>query len=231
MLAGEPLIVVGPVHTDVTVDHAAEAFADGREDLFVTTRTHQSVREVGVHARAVPVELSEGLGMPLDGVAILLADPLEQVAGHPDLVTGLLGTLGEDLKFPLAGCDLGVDAFDIQPGFEAGIQMLLDAGPPMGVFGAHRAIVGTLGRREASRRKARRVVVLRAPEEVFLFEAEPEVFVVFIDRGPAVRLVWRAVSIEYLGHHEVGILAAGIGVDGDRLEQTVGVAAGGLLRA
>ena len=109
--------------------------------------------------------------------------------------------------------------------------MLFHTGSAMGIIGPDRAIVRTLRLWIATSREARRVVVFGAPEEVLLLKAEPETVIVIVDRCPAIRLVWGAVGIEYLGHHEVGILATRVGIDGHWLEQAVGVTTGGLLGA
>ncbi len=64
--------------------------------------------------------------MELDVDAVLLGEAQHQVAGHPHLVGGLLGALAEDLEFPLALRHLGVDAFVVDAGGEAEVEMLLD---------------------------------------------------------------------------------------------------------
>jgi len=66
-----------------------------------------------VHSGTVPVSL-DGLGMPVDGNSMFLRRAFQQVASDPDFVPGPTGALGEDLKFPLAHHDLGVDTFDVE---------------------------------------------------------------------------------------------------------------------
>jgi len=53
--------------------------------------------------------------MEFDIDAILLGQPQHQIAGHPHFVSGLLGALAENLEFPLALRDFGVDAFVVMP--------------------------------------------------------------------------------------------------------------------
>ena len=221
MLAREPLVVVSSVDADVSVDHSAKTFADGHENLLVTARSHQFVGKVGVHARAVPVEFAQRLGMPFDGIPILLPNPLQQITGYPDLVASPLGSLGEDLKLPLAGGHFSIDTFNVQAGFEAGIEMLFHAGPTVGIFCSDRAVIGSLRGRISARGKPGRVVVLCAPEKILLFEAEPEILVIVGYRGSGIRHMRRTVSTENLRHDEVGVLAARIRKNRDRLEKAI----------
>ena len=59
------------------------------------------------------------------------------------------------------------------------------------------------------------------PQKVFLLESKPKIVVIIVDRGSTIRNMRRTVSIEDLGHHEKGILAARIREDRHRLQQTV----------
>ncbi len=51
---------------------------------------------------------------------------MQEVAGDPHLIGGGLGALAEDLEFPLALGHFGVDAFVVDAGREAEIEVLLD---------------------------------------------------------------------------------------------------------
>ena len=203
MCTGEALVVVRTVDRDMPLDILAELLTDLVEIVFLARLAHHAVAEIGVHARAVPVRVAQGLRMPIDGQAVFLGGALEQVAGHPGLVTGALGPLGENLEFPLAGGHLGVDALDIDARLEAGIEMLLDDFAPVGVAATHRAIVRALGSRKAVLGESRRAIRLGHPQEILLLEAEPEIVVVILDRGAAVGLMGRAIGVQHLGHHEV----------------------------
>ncbi len=46
--------------------------------------------------------------------------------GDPHLVGGFLGAYAEDLEFPLAFGDLGVDALVVNAGIEAEVQVLIN---------------------------------------------------------------------------------------------------------
>ena len=64
--------------------------------------------------------------MILDVDAVGFGQPLQQVAGHPHFVGGFFGALAEDLEFPLALRHFGIDAFVVDAGGEAEVEMLLD---------------------------------------------------------------------------------------------------------
>ncbi len=124
--------------------------------------------------------------MPVDRHAVLLGNTLQQVTGDPNLVAGFLGTLGEDLEFPLAHHHFGVDAFDVQAGFQAQFQMLFDD------FAANRfavtdaAVVRALRTGISFGGEADRLVGFGIPDRVLLLEAEPEIVVVVVDRRATV---------------------------------------------
>ena len=61
------------------------------EIILSADRAHKLGGEVGVHARAVPVDVfSERLAVEMDIHSILFADPHEEVAAHPHFVGGFL---------------------------------------------------------------------------------------------------------------------------------------------
>src|SRR5581483_6964248 len=153
--------------------------------------------------------------------AVLLGETEHQVARHPHLVSGGLGALAEDLALPLALGHLGVDAFVIDPGGEAEVEMLFDdlARDVADVLVADAGIVRTLRRWVARRREAERAAVL--VEEIFLLEAEPGVGIID-DGGALVRGMRRlAVRHHYLAHDEDAVGPRPVRIDRDRLEHAI----------
>jgi hypothetical protein len=117
----------------------------------------------------------------------------QDVAGHPDLVGAVLGAFAEDLEFPLALGHFGVDAFVVDAGVEAEVEVLLDdlAGDVAHVLVADAGVVRALGGGITVLREAEGASVL--VEEVFLLKAEPGV----LDRrgcGAGVGRMWGVPS-------------------------------------
>ena len=181
-----------------------------------------------MHAGAVPVGVAERLAVEFDVDAVVFGEAQHQVAGHPHFVGGLLGALAEDLEFPLALRHFGVDAFVVDAGSEAEVEMLFDdlAGDAADVRVADAGVIRALRRRIACGREAERTAVL--VEEVFLLEAEPGACVVE-DGGALVRGVrGLAVGHHDFAHHQRAVVARGVRIDRDRLQHAIRAVAFGL---
>ena len=144
VVARQSLIVVCPIDADMTINVLAEFLADLGEHGFFTRRPHHFVREVGVHARAVPIQLAEGLGVPVNREAILFTYALEEVPGNPGFISRALCALGKYLKFPLSSRNFGVNPFYINARRQAQIKVLFYALATERVAGTDRAIVRAL---------------------------------------------------------------------------------------
>jgi hypothetical protein len=159
---------------------------------------------------AVPVEiLAERFAMEVHIHAILLAKAHEDVAGHPDFISGTFRAFAEDLEFPLALGDLGIDAFVIDAGVEADVEMLLDdlAGDVSHRAVAHAGVIKPLRSRKTLGWKTERTAVL--VKEILLLEAEPSLGIVQ-DGGAGVGDVGSAVRHHDFAHDEDAVLASGI---------------------
>src|SRR6185436_2497488 len=117
-------------------------------------RAHRLGAEVGVAAGAVPVA-ADGLGRKRSAGAEVLADAVEQPAGHPQVVGDSRAADRADLELPLSGHNLSVDAGNLQTGLEASVQVSLDHGASEDLVGANAAVVATLGRGETARGEAK----------------------------------------------------------------------------
>ena len=135
--------------------------------------------------------------------------------------------LAEDLEFPLALGHFGVDAFVVDAGVEAEVEVLFDdgAGDAAHVLVADAAVVGALRAGVAVLREAERTAVL--VEEVLLLEAEPDIRIVR-SGGAHVGGVRRAIGVHDFAQHDVGVLAGRVGIESHRLQNAVGAFAFGL---
>ncbi len=68
--------------------------------------------------------LPSGLQCQFTSTSYFSQRRIEEVAGHPHLVGGALGAFAEDLEFPLALRHFGVDAFVVDAGVEAEVEVL-----------------------------------------------------------------------------------------------------------
>src|SRR6185437_5845313 len=230
VLAGQAHVVVRTVDGDVGVDVLLELLHQGFEIVLAADFAHELGREVRVHARAVPVGIAERLAVPLDVDAVGLAQAHHDVAGDPHLVGRGPRTLAEDLEFPLALRQFGVDALMVDAGLEAELEVLLDdlAGDRADVLEADAGVVGALRRRVTVLGEAERAAVL--VEEILLFEAEPGGFVIE-DGGALVRRM-RSLAVRHhdFAHDQRAVLARAVRKHRDRLEDAVRRVAFGLHR-
>jgi hypothetical protein len=158
--------------------------------------------------------------------AVLLGGAHEKVAGEPKIIRGPLGTLAEQLVFPLADHDLGVDSGDREACLDAEVEVFLDNVAALHVAVPDGAVVRPLGSPVAALRETDGDFLLR--KDILLLEAEPEVLVV-VPAAACVGRVNRPVGGENLAEDEEGVDAVGVGNDAGRFEQTIRGMALGLL--
>ena len=130
-----------------------------------------------MHAGAIPIDVgAERFAVKVDVHTVLFAKTHEEVTGDPHLIGGLFGAFAEDLEFPLAFGDFGVDAFVVDARIEAKIKMSIDDLTGQCAHGliTHACVVFALRRWEATAfGKAQRNAVL--VQKVFLLKTEPRI--------------------------------------------------------
>lgn len=221
--AGEALVVVWAVNGNVFLAEFLEGIHEFEEIFFAAYLAEVLGREIGVHTGTVPVA-SDWLAVPLDVNLVFLGEAEEKEASDPDIVGGFLGALGEDLEFPLTFGDFGIDAFVIDACIEAEVEVKVGdfASHASDVFEADTAVVFTLGVWVTAFGETERYTVLH--EEILLLESEPGIGII-CDGSAGVGRVGSAIRKHHLTHDEDAVFAGAVGVEGNRLEDAVGVAA------
>ena len=183
---------------------------------------------------AIPVS-EHRLGLQGGEDVEVLGDAEEQPARRPQLVTDERRREDPDLELPLAHHHLGVGALDPEAGLHAGGCVALDDLSPGHLVAADAAIIRALRCGKARLGPAQRAPVLE--EGVVLFDPEPGLLVGILLRQlgalpPGVRAVRRHIGVQDFTHHElVALRPQGVGAHEDGLEDAVGVAPFGLVRA
>ncbi len=198
----------------------------------VVVLAHRLGREVGVHARTVPVTL-DGLRIECRRDVVVLGNAIEEPTGEPDRIADLDRVDRADLELPLADHDFCVRSRNRQSGFDTGNGVVLDDIAAPDLVGTDTAVVTTLWGWETADRPPVRASVLE--EGVLLLHTEPWLLVrILLERGdgggPRVGFVDGHVRVEHLTEHEHVVASAnGIGDDFDRAQYAVGRITGRLL--
>jgi len=131
------------------------------------------------------------------------------------------------LELPLALGDLGVDAFVVDAGVEAEVEVFFHdlAGDVADGAVADSGVVEALRSRETFDREAQRATIL--VKEIFLLEAEPGVRIVK-NGGAGVGRMRGAVGQKNFAHDERAVFAGRVREDRDGLENAVRAVALGL---
>ena len=115
-----------------------------------------------MHAGTIPIHIfTERFAMKIHVNTILLAQANEEIASNPYLVSGTPGALAENLELPLTFGHFGVDAFVINPGVEAKIEVGIDdfTGDTADVLVSDSGVVLALRSRVAGVRETQRPTV------------------------------------------------------------------------
>jgi hypothetical protein len=204
-----------------------ELFDGGVDGFDAAVLAHGLGGVVGVGAGAVPVAF-HGLGLEGAGDAEVFTQAVQQPAGEHDMVADFQGASGADLKLPLAGHDLGVDAADLQPGLDAGVHVGLHEGPPVDGLQTHPAVERPLRVREAAlgppvdlARLVEHGVLLLEPEQRLLRQHVRAQNV--LELAPRVGLMRSAVRVQNLAQHQHVILTTnGVRAAEHRVQNAVG---------
>ena len=190
-----------------------------------------------MHAGAVPVALHR-LGLDRDLDAVILGQTEEEVAGDPQVVADGDGVGRADLEFPLAGHDFGVGAGDGKASLNAGGGVLFDEVTAVDLHGTDTAVVRALRSGETAGGEAGRPTRDRVEEGVLLLETEPGLLVAVLlhcldGGGAGVGGVRRHVAGQQrlAEHEDVVATADRVRALEDRLQDDVGIVAGGLVGA
>ena len=146
----------------------------------------------------VPVAL-EGFGVERDLDAEFLSNSLEEVSGHPEMISHFDSLAGTDLEFPLRWHNFGVDTADLDSGVQAGLVVGFYDIPGVDLAGSDTAVVWALWAGEAASWPS--VGSVEGVEKsVFLLETEPGiVFLVLFHQfgafGTVVEFVGCAVRV------------------------------------
>ena len=228
---GQAEVVVRSVHGDVLVLVLVERSHEGLEVSLATLLSHVGGGEVRVHARTVPIHiLAQGLAVKVHVDAVLLTQAHEHVTGDPNLISGGLGALAEDLEFPLALGHFGVDALVVDTGIEALFEVLLDdfACDVTDGLVANAGVVLALGIGEIVGTGGETQRTAIPVQEVFLLEAKPGARVIENGRTGVRGVRGHAIGHHHFAHHQRTVLAGAVGIDGHRLQHAVRAAALGL---
>lgn len=238
--AGEAELVALTVDGNVLGVLGAE-LVDGLLDLLeAALLAHLLGGDVGVHAGAVPLSLGDGLGVEGAVDLEVLADALEDVAGHHELIASIDADAGSDLVLLLSGHDLAVGAGNVDAGIKAGTVQRLGNVTAEVVLGTDGAVVGTLGTGgHTALGPAEGGLLVEVEEGELLLEAEPGLLVFLagelgLGDGAGVGGEGLAGGSVGVAHDEdvvdaVGAGAEGVAEDADGAEDDLGIVAGGLV--
>lgn len=232
MAASKTLLVGLTVGSDVLNVALAELVESRLDNRKTTVLTHGLGGDVGMAASTIPVT-SQGLGVESDLHTEVLTDTVQEVASNGELVAHLDALAGTNLELPLGGHNLGVNTRDVDTSVETGAVVSLDNVTAVDLASTNTTVVRALGSRETTLGPAIDVAEV-VEKSVLLLDTEPGLLssVVLHDLGAGVaevELVGSTVVVQALAENKhVVARTSGVLVDGNRLQQNVGVVARGL---
>jgi len=171
VFSGKTKLVVAAIDGEMLLVTVGELFEGSLDGLHAAGFAHHLGRDVGVESGAVPVAW-DGLWMEGDFDAEFFCDTVEEVTGHPEVVTHFDANTGSDLEFPLRWKDLGVDTRDLDTGVQTTLVVGFDYVAAVDVASSDGTIVGALWTGETTLWPAVGPAGC-VKEGVFLLETEP----------------------------------------------------------
>mmetsp|Transcript_20772 Transcript_20772/g.69686 ORF Transcript_20772/g.69686 Transcript_20772/m.69686 type:complete len:440 (-) Transcript_20772:129-1448(-) len=235
VLPREAVRVALPIHGDVLLVLGTEGVAGLLDHLEAALLAHALGAEVGVAPLAI-VAL-DGLGQDVGHHVELLADAVEQVARHPELVARVDPHAGAHLELPLARTHLPVGAADLDACVAAGSVVRVRHRAPKGRRGTGAAVVGALRSREAAPGPAQGSEPVRVEQLVLLLQPVPGHLRLVLGKRGRGRISCvggdgGALAVVRVAHDEdvVAVWPEGVLVDGLGLQDHLRVLPGGLPR-
>ena len=144
--AGQSIFLARSIACQMLLGFAGGTHGFSCDDQGIPAVAHRLGREVRVHAGTVPITLHR-LGFDAGVQAVLLGNPIQQVAGDPKMIADFDGTGRANLEFPLSGHDLGVGAADLEAGIDACSRMFFDQFATSNLGRTNAAVVRALAER------------------------------------------------------------------------------------
>merc|ERR1719500_1428526 len=194
---------------------------------------HRLSGEVCVSTSTIPVA-HHWLGIKSDNHSKVFSHPLENVPGHPEIVSHIDPLGRSNLELPLRRHHLSICARDPDASIETGPVMSLHNVPSVHISSSNGTVVRPLGPGETILGPSKGVAVL-AQKSVLLFNAKPRVLVFclvhdLVARFSVVGLRWLlVVLVGFAHHHDIVATPEWVPVHLNRVQIGVGIAALGLI--
>jgi len=205
VLTGETELIVGTIDGNVFLVSLAELLDSILNVLHTTLFSHLLGGDVCVETGTVPVTW-DWFGMEGDLDTEFFGDTVEEIAGHPEMVTHLDTDAWTDLEFPLGRKNLSVDTRNLDTRVQARLVVSLDDITAVDVSGTDSTIVWTLWAWETTLWPAIWPSI-GVKESIFLLKTEPWNFLLVclhysIAFVAVVVLVWSPIWAPGLAHDE-----------------------------
>jgi hypothetical protein len=153
------------------------------DDFKSTLVTHALGRHIGVHTSSVPVSISNRLGVKSAEDLEVFAHTLKDVSGHHQLITGINSDARSNLVLLLSGHNFSINTRHGDSGVKACLVHGIGDGTSKVILGSSTAVVRSLGAAgHTALWPAKRSALIQVEEGEFLFQTEPNFFVISSDK-------------------------------------------------